>query len=366
MGLSHRRQFRGRPWVLCGPFRGQFGPRSFPHDVDCPQTPPPAPVRDPGTRRSGRSRVELEADGGLRRTRRSNTRLSPTGGPARGGGSRTRRRPCVRQRNTTASGAWSASRLSPPLPALGPWAGGGGQGCIRRRGASEATPAAVRQAVATAVGGGYCRLQTPLRLALGVRETVAGHRLGALEGWYLHPPSTAFLGGGGGQRGECNAMLGTAAASVAPPQFHDHLLPNASTTFVQSFAGVLPLSNTKPLQVLYSAPVHSPYTTSYTTLTHRTLCTTGVPAVRHPRPYRTGAHSTARPEPAKGGQEAAGARPDPPAPPVPCSESRAPLQHKCGHGPPCRRTVAHTGRAVPLSQPPIPWLAPCNVRAAFF
>ena len=36
--------------------------------------------------------------------------------------------------------------------------------------------------VATAVGGGYCRLQIPLRLALGVRETAAGHRLGALLG----------------------------------------------------------------------------------------------------------------------------------------------------------------------------------------
>ena len=33
-----------------------------------------------------------------------------------------------------------------------------------------------------AVGGGYCRLQMPLKPALGVRETVAGHRLGALEG----------------------------------------------------------------------------------------------------------------------------------------------------------------------------------------
>ena len=33
--------------------------------------------------------------------------------------------------------------------------------------------------VAKAAGGGYCRLQLPLQLALGVRETVAGHRLGA-------------------------------------------------------------------------------------------------------------------------------------------------------------------------------------------
>ena len=38
------------------------------------------------------------------------------------------------------------------------------------------------EAVAKAVEGGYCRLQMPLKLALGVRETVAGHRLGALEG----------------------------------------------------------------------------------------------------------------------------------------------------------------------------------------
>ena len=33
-----------------------------------------------------------------------------------------------------------------------------------------------------AVGGGYCRLQMPWRLALAVRGTVARHRLGALEG----------------------------------------------------------------------------------------------------------------------------------------------------------------------------------------
>ena len=44
--------------------------------------------------------------------------------------------------------------------------------------------------VAKAVGGGYCRLQMPLRLALGVRETVGGHRLGALEagGGGVPPP----------------------------------------------------------------------------------------------------------------------------------------------------------------------------------
>ena len=37
------------------------------------------------------------------------------------------------------------------------------------------------EGVAEAVGGGYCRLQMPLKPALGVNETVAGHRLGALE-----------------------------------------------------------------------------------------------------------------------------------------------------------------------------------------
>ena len=45
--------------------------------------------------------------------------------------------------------------------------------------------------VAKAVGGGYCRLQMPSRLALGVRGTVAGHRLGALQrggGGGLPPP----------------------------------------------------------------------------------------------------------------------------------------------------------------------------------
>ena len=37
------------------------------------------------------------------------------------------------------------------------------------------------EAVAGAVVGGYCQLQMSLSLALGVSETVAGHRLGALE-----------------------------------------------------------------------------------------------------------------------------------------------------------------------------------------
>ena len=42
--------------------------------------------------------------------------------------------------------------------------------------------------VAKAVGGGYCRLQMLLKLALGIRETVAGQRLGSLEGGGVTSP----------------------------------------------------------------------------------------------------------------------------------------------------------------------------------
>ena len=53
--------------------------------------------------------------------------------------------------------------------------------------------------VAKPVAGGYCRLQMPLKLALRVRETVAGHRLGALEagGWGCLPPFQCIPGGRG-------------------------------------------------------------------------------------------------------------------------------------------------------------------------
>ena len=66
------------------------------------------------------------------------------------------------------------------------------RGCIRRESSSEAAPGAFR----SAVGGGYCRLQMPLKPALGARQTVAGHRLGALEGvggGVTSPPSNASL-----------------------------------------------------------------------------------------------------------------------------------------------------------------------------
>ena len=44
------------------------------------------------------------------------------------------------------------------------------------------------EAVVKSVGGGYCRLQMPLSLALAIRGTVAGHRLSALEGEGDNPP----------------------------------------------------------------------------------------------------------------------------------------------------------------------------------
>ena len=44
--------------------------------------------------------------------------------------------------------------------------------------------------VAEAVGGGYCRLQMSLSLALGVRGTVAGRRLGALTHTETANPQT--------------------------------------------------------------------------------------------------------------------------------------------------------------------------------
>ena len=55
------------------------------------------------------------------------------------------------------------------------------------------------EGVAEAVGGGYCRLLMPVKLALAVTGTVAGQRLGALEGGGVcSPPSIAALGRGMG------------------------------------------------------------------------------------------------------------------------------------------------------------------------
>ena len=65
---------------------------------------------------------------------------------------------------------------------------------------------------AKAVGGGDCRLQMPLKLAFAVRETLAGHRLGALEGGTSTPHT-------GGTSPPCSASLAGAprARSLGSP-----------------------------------------------------------------------------------------------------------------------------------------------------
>ena len=68
--------------------------------------------------------------------------------------------------------------------------------------------------VAKAVGGGYCRLQMPLKPALGVRGTVAGHSLGALEGGGGTPPPLAMHPWGQRRRPR---NLGTLAAKLQRP-----------------------------------------------------------------------------------------------------------------------------------------------------
>ena len=96
---------------------------------------------------------------------------------------------------------WTGPQTPPPPrpPAGGTKQWPGPHGCISGEGASEEAPEVARgwldrrlKEVAKAVGGGYCRLQMPLKSALAVRDTVAGRWLGALErgggGFPMHPP----------------------------------------------------------------------------------------------------------------------------------------------------------------------------------
>ena len=81
--------------------------------------------------------------------------------------------------------------------------GGGGRDALKGKGPQRRVQRRLDkwlEEVAKAVGGGYCRLQMPLRLAFGVRGTVAGHRVwGGCPGGGRggSPPSNAFPGGGG-------------------------------------------------------------------------------------------------------------------------------------------------------------------------
>ena len=106
-----------------------------------------------------------------------------------------------------------ASRHCTFRPSVGPgviWlcqprvgGGGGGRDALEGQGPQRGPQKRLGrrlEAVAKAIGGGYCRLQMPLRLALGVRGTVAGHRLAPWRrggGGYL-PPFRCIPGGAGG------------------------------------------------------------------------------------------------------------------------------------------------------------------------
>ena len=80
--------------------------------------------------------------------------------------------------------------------------GGGGRDALEGKGPQwwpQTRPDRRLEEVANAVWGGYPRLQMPLKLALAVGETVAGHGLGALGrggGGGAVPPSNASLAGG--------------------------------------------------------------------------------------------------------------------------------------------------------------------------
>ena len=81
--------------------------------------------------------------------------------------------------------------------------GGGGRDGLEGEGPQRRPPKRLGrrlEEVSKAVGGGYCRLQMPLKRALGVKETVAGHRLGAREAGGGAPPPLPIRpeGGGGG------------------------------------------------------------------------------------------------------------------------------------------------------------------------
>ena len=77
------------------------------------------------------------------------------------------------------------------------------------------------------MGGGYCRLQMPLRLALGVRGTVAGHRLGPhplpMHLWHWVMAHAALEGSGGG--GCSPPFGGTDSPAVGLPSVPNVVAP---------------------------------------------------------------------------------------------------------------------------------------------
>ena len=162
--------------------------------VPPPPVPSPAGPLRPGSSAGPRTRARPRPPG-----RPPRARAPPTGrrGP-RGGGAG---RPPTPKGPTTPP--------APPAPAApgGPGGTPGGPPAHAPAAAVPTAPAGVGQAggnagtsdacegkgppgrldrrlegVAKAVGGGYCRLQMPVSLGLGIRGTVARRRLGALDG----------------------------------------------------------------------------------------------------------------------------------------------------------------------------------------
>ena len=113
---------------------------------------------------------------------------------------------CVRQRRVF---VLRPRPRPPPPPARGALEGKGPQRRPRKRLDRRL------EEVAKAVGGGYCRLQMPWKPAFGVRGTVAGRRLGALEGR------------GGGSSPSANASLPPAPRIqwLCPPEYRHHCHP---------------------------------------------------------------------------------------------------------------------------------------------
>ena len=94
--------------------------------------------------------------------------------------------------------------------------------------------------VSKAVGGSYCRLQMPLTLELGVRGTMAGHRLGALG--TPHPLFQCIPGhgapGSGNPRPPTPPQPIRMKALVLPPTLlWDTPLPQARASGPQDSAG---------------------------------------------------------------------------------------------------------------------------------
>ena len=109
---------------------------------------------------------------------------------------------------------------------------GGGRDAVEGKGSQRRPPKRSDRRlaeVAKAVGGGYCRLQMPLKPALGVSGTVAGHCLGALDGG-LPPPPPPMHPWGGGYRSQDPRPLPTPPQGEPPVTFiYSSYRPEEST-----------------------------------------------------------------------------------------------------------------------------------------